>query len=255
MSFPDVRVTFAGARRLARYNWPLYAFAGLMVFGGILVASLSMVPLSVRCLAAVGAAGAVWFASASFLAFHWMFDRSELTRWQWLIRVLGQPPARWVLITAGLEETTGPLGDIFPGTDGKILDIYDPASMTEPAITRARRQKAGVSAISTRLDALPVEDGWSDAVFVVLAAHEIRDAVERERFFHELTRILSQKGKVVLVEHLRDFASALAFGPGFFHFLPRREWLRLGSLARLRLESELSFTPFVRVFVYGASSP
>jgi hypothetical protein len=51
----------------------------------------------------------------------------------------------------------------------------------------------------------------------------------------------------VLVEHTRDAASFLAFGPGFLHFLPRSEWLRLVAASGLRVAKELRITPFVTV--------
>jgi SAM-dependent methyltransferase len=131
-----------------------------------------------------------------------------------------------------------------------MLDLYNPAVMTEPAVTRARQQKADVAALVVQPESLPVEDGWAELVVVTLAAHEIRDGRKRERFFQELRRIVSQEGRVVVVEHLRDLAAALAFGPGIFHFFPRGEWLRLGSRASLEVERERRITPFVRVFVY-----
>lgn len=159
-------------------------------------------------------------------------------------------PKRWVQINAGLEETTLPVNDVFPGAEGKMLDLFNPSVMTEPAISRARQEKTDVAAIAAKPDALPVEDGWADLVVVTLAAHEIRDVQKRERFFQELRRIMAPSGKLVVVEHLRDLAAALAFGPGVFHFLPRREWLRLGTLAGLEVERERRITPFVRVFVY-----
>lgn len=245
-------VTFAHARRIAGYNWPLYAAAGCGVFLGLVVSSCRGTPRALRWIAALGIAVAAWFACASFWAFHWMFDRSELLRGQWVGAEATLSPQRWVLINAGLAETTVPLQDIFPKAAGKVLDIFDPASMTEPAITRAREQKDGVPAVRAHPGALPVEDGWADLVLVMLAAHEIRDGGARERFFHELSRIASPDGKVILVEHLRDLAAALTFGPGMFHFLPRREWLRLGSLAGLEMERERRITPFVRVFTYRA---
>jgi ubiquinone/menaquinone biosynthesis C-methylase UbiE len=102
-----------------------------------------------------------------------------------------------------------------------------------------------------RCDALPVGDGWADAVFLLLTAHEIRKAEDRDQFFAEVARILSPGGRVVLVEHLRDTWNAVAFGPGFFHFFSRGEWLRTAARARLRVESERRMTPFVRVFVLG----
>jgi hypothetical protein len=90
-------------------------------------------------------------------------------------------------------------------------------------------------------------------VVVTLAAHEIRESGKREGFFLELRRIVSPAGRVVVVEHLRDLAAALAFGPGIFHFFPRGEWLRLGSRVGMELEHERAITPFVRVFVFCRS--
>jgi SAM-dependent methyltransferase len=247
------RIRFDRAVRIAGYNWPLYAAAGVGIVGGVVLACLSEVPLPVRWLGGAGAAIAGWFACASFYAFHSMFDRSELLGGEWLKEELPQAPARWVQINVGLEETTLPLGEVFPGAEGKLLDLYNPAVMTEPAVTRARQQKADVAAIVVQPESLPIEDGWAELVVVTLAAHEIRDGQKRERFFQELRRIASQEGRVVVVEHLRDLAAALAFGPGIFHFFPRGEWLRLGSRVSLEVERERRITPFVRVFVYRCS--
>jgi hypothetical protein len=87
-------------------------------------------------------------------------------------------------------------------------------------------------------------------VVVTLAAHEIRDRQKRQRFFQELSRIVSPQGKLIVVEHLRDLAAALAFGPAILHFFPRREWLDLGSATGLEVERERRITPFVRVFIF-----
>jgi SAM-dependent methyltransferase len=243
-------VTFTHARRIAGYNWPLYAGAACGILAGALVIFHPGTPPALRWAAALGISVAAWFAAASFWAFHWMFDRSELLRGQWVAAEADSPPKSWVLINAGLAETTVPLQEVFPNAEGKALDIFDPASMTEPAITRVRQQKTGVPAATVPPDALPVANRSANLVLVMLAAHEIRDGGARERFFRELARIVAPDGKVILVEHLRDLAAALAFGPGMFHFLPRREWLRLGSLAGLQLEHERRMTPFVRVFTY-----
>jgi len=180
MSRPTNRGTFTGALTIARYNWPFYAAAAAVVIGGAATACLPGLPSPLRWTTAIGAALAGWLACASFLAAHVVFDRSELTRWRWLSQELDPPPARWIHINAGLEETQAPLREIFPAADGKVLDIYDPESMTEPAIARARQQRAVEAGIPARSDVLPVDSGWADAVFLLMTAHEIRVPAKRE---------------------------------------------------------------------------
>lgn len=250
MSAPPRSITFARAVRIAGYNWPLYATAGVCIIIGLDLAIMPDVPPLVRWLGSAGAVVAGWFACASFWAFHFMFDRSELLSGQWLKVEFPNAPSPWVQINVGLEETTLPLADVYPGTEGKTLDLYNPTLMTEPAVTRARQQKAEVESIAIQPDSLPVEDGWAELVVVMLAAHEIRDDKKREQFFEELRRVMSQTGRLIVVEHLRDWAAALAFGPGIFHFFPREEWFRLGKCVGLEVERERRITPFVRVFIY-----
>jgi SAM-dependent methyltransferase len=238
-------VTFAGGLRVARYSWPLYAGAAAGLVVGALVASSSRAPPPLRVAALAGMAIALWFACASLLAFHWIFDRSPLTRWEW-IRELGPAPARWVHVNAGLDETHAPIARLFPGSEGREVDIFDPASMTAPTLARARGGREGTGA---RPGALPVDSGWADAVYVVLAAHEVRDPAAREELFRELRRILAPQGRLVLIEHPRNLAGALAFGPGVLHFLPMAMWSRLAAGNGLRLLEERAMSPFVCVRV------
>lgn len=254
MHSPPRRITFARALRIAGYNWPLYAGAAVAIAVGVLLACLPQAPAALRWVGAAGALVAVWGAVASFWAFHAMFDRSELLDGRWLADEVPQPPGRWIQVNAGLEETTLPMADVFPAAEGKTLDLYNPAVMTEPAVTRARQHNAGVTAVAVTPESLPVEDGWADLVVVTLAAHEIRDASQRQRFFEELRRVVSPAGRVIVIEHLRDLPAALAFGPGIIHFFPRGEWLGLASHAGMELARERRMTPFIRVFVFRRSS-
>jgi hypothetical protein len=57
---------------------------------------------------------------------------------------------------------------------------------------------------------------------------------------------------VILVEHLRDPANFIAFGPGFLHFHSRRGWQRGWESAGFGLADEFRITPWVRVFVLRA---
>jgi hypothetical protein len=243
------RNTFDRALRIAGYNWPLYAGAAIAIVVGVTLLCAPGVPRSLRWVGGLGAAIAGWYAVASFSAFHWMFDRSQLLDGMWL-RKLSSEPRRCIQINAGLEETTLPLSDIFPDAELKTFDLYDPTVMTEPALTRARQRKSDAMTTAVQPGSLPVDSGWADFVVVTLAAHEIRNGLHREQFFRDLRRVVSPAGKVVVVEHLRDFVAALAFGPGMFHFFRRSEWLSLGSRVGLDVERELPITPFIRVFVY-----
>src|SRR5947207_3595667 len=166
MSATPRPISFARAARIAGYSWPLYVAAGVAVVGGAVLACLPGVPLPLRWLGGAGAVIAGWFACASFWAFHAMFDRSELLRGQWLKEELPHEPGRWVQVNAGLEETTLPMAEVFPEAEGKTLDLYDPAVMTEPAVTRARQQRADGGAVAVRPESLPVEDAWAELVVV-----------------------------------------------------------------------------------------
>lgn len=240
-------MNFAHARKVAALSWPLYAGAS----GGVVIAALVLVlseSATFRWAASLAILVTVWLACASFWAFHWMFDASGLLSGSWLLAPDIPVPERWVQINTGLEQTSLPLETIFPAVPGQVIDVYDPAVMTEPAIARARRGRHASSGSSALAG---VDSASADLVVVMLAAHEIRDRRLRERFFKEVARIVSRRGRVVLVEHLRDITAAAVFGPGVFHFFPRSEWLELGSMARLNLDREFRITPFVRVFVFG----
>ena len=236
-------MSFAQARRVAAFSWPLYvaAFCLAVLVGGM----LPLIGNSVlRGAAALIGLVVLWWAGASFWAFHVMFDKSNLLSGSWLCRLIAKPE-RWVQFTTGLEQTSLPIESLFPAAEGRVVDVYDEDVMTEPALTRARKRH---SSEARALQSGKIESGWGDLVVVMLTAHEIRRAAERERLFEEVARIASQEGLVVLVEHLRDLAAAITFGPGVFHFYPRTTWLRLAASAELHLEDEFSITPFVRVF-------
>jgi SAM-dependent methyltransferase len=241
-------MSFTHALRIAGYNRRLYVVGVFAVVAGIVFVLAPGVPRDLRIAASVGVLIAAWFTAASFLAFYWMFDRSELLTGRWLPELV-PAPARWIQINAGLEETTLPLETLFPHTSGRLLDIYQPDAMTEPALARAREREGGVAAHGSRPDALGIDDASAELIVVMLAAHEIREPARREAFFRELVRALTTNGTIVLVEHLRNIAAALTFGPGLFHFLPRSEWLRLAGLTGLKVARERSITPYVTVLV------
>src|SRR4051812_5266931 len=84
MSGSPQRITFARALRIAGYSWPLYAGAGAAIAVGLALACLTAAPPLLRWLGVAAAMVAGWFACSSFVAFHWMFDRSGLLNGHWL---------------------------------------------------------------------------------------------------------------------------------------------------------------------------
>ena len=96
----------------------------------------------------------------------------------------------------------------------------------------------------------PLRDAEFETIFLIFVAHELRHRSARLRFFREVVRSLKPGGRVVLVEHLRDFNNFVAYGPGALHFFSRSEWLRVCSQAGLFSLAELSVTPFIRCLVF-----
>jgi len=244
----STRGKYEGLLEIISYNRRFYALTALAVMAGIIIAVL-LPGKPALLLAAASLLTLAWIA-VSLLVSHYIYDRSQLYDFRWMRDLLPQVLRNWVNIHAGLDQTSELLQSVFPGSNGQILDIYNPVEMTEPSIARAREiSAAGPAAIQADFKHLPLPGSSCDAVFLIFAAHELRRRSARVEFFREAARVLAAGGAVVLVEHLRDMANFLAFGPGFLHFQLRGEWLYAAVSANLRVQQEMKITPFVRVFV------
>ncbi|MEO6954666.1 MAG: methyltransferase domain-containing protein [Polyangia bacterium] len=223
-----------GARRIFSYNWPIYV--------GTWVASLVVLALAPWWMK-VGAAVALAWSAGSLVVSHWVYDRSPLAAGTWVDPLLPARTEAWASIDAGLDAEVALAP---PGRCIARLDIYDGSVVHAPSVRRARAMtpRSHVATAASAL-ALPLPDASCDLIAVVFTAHEIRDRAHRERFFAELWRSLRPHGRVLLVEHVRDVANFAAFGPGYVHFQPRAEWLRLAALTKLDVVTETRVTPFV----------
>lgn len=244
------RAKFAGVLGILQYNWHYYATSLCAILCIWALLWLRLLPRTVGIALIVAAAVVAFWSLISVLASYYIYDHAGVTRWGWIPSTLSFPPRRWLNIHAGLDESTLALSRLLPNTRYEALDIYDSREMTEPSIARARLMRAPAQpALVGKLDALPLPDRDRDTLFVLFAAHEIRQPDRRAEFFREVARVMANSGQLVLVEHLRDWKNFVAFGPGFLHFYSRREWLRLAKTARLTIEHEVSATPFVRCFL------
>jgi ubiquinone/menaquinone biosynthesis C-methylase UbiE len=241
---------FAGVIKIVRFNVQFYILSALGIVGAGLLLASRRLPQSLQLIVLCGAALAMFWTLSSLLVSWYVYDHVGVTRWRWLRPLLPVPLHRWANIHAGLDESTTALRQMFPQTEGSVVDIYDSQEMTEPSIARARRIHPSTAPFhSGKHNALPLSDNDYDAVFLLFAAHEVRTAEHRTGLLREVARVLRETGHVVLVEHMRDWKNFLAFGPGFLHFHSRRNWIRNIRNAGLVVEEESQITPFVACFV------
>lgn len=242
------RGRFQGVRQILQFNRRFYA--GTLVGVAVAFTLIPYVPGIWRLLLMGASLPAFFWICSSLLVSHYIYDRFPLYDLTWLKRALSQTPRRWLSIHAGLDEFSHNLPALFPLGEGRVLDIYDPREMTEHSIEVARRiAPVSARAISADWAALPLPADAYDAVFLIFTAHELRRHESRAQLFRELARVLRRGGEVALVEHCRDWANFLAFGPGVLHFFSRRIWRRAAEAAGLEVRTEFSLTPFVHVWM------
>jgi SAM-dependent methyltransferase len=181
----------------------------------------------------------------------YVYDLSGYYQFRWLNNLIGgQERINLIVnINAGFDETSFIIKEKFPRCDLEVFDFYNAERHTEPAIKRAR--KVSLRYPNTRKiasNSIPVEDSTADIVFLLSAVHEIRSQTEKVVFLKECHRLCKQDGKVIMVEHLRDFPNFLAFSVGFTHFFSRSAWKRAFQDAGFSTFRETKFTPFMSVF-------
>ena len=246
------RGKWAGMLAIARFNWPLYAAAGGSLLLGLVALRAGgwLVPAGGLAVLVSG-----YFLLGSLGVSHWVYDRSDLYRWSWLEQALGDARGgNLVICHCGFDEISEMLEAQCPQARWRVLDHYDPQTMTEPSIRRARKfHPPRTGSVTARFDRWPVADSAVDGVLGMLAIHELRSDAERAAWFAEARRCLTANGRVVLVEHVRDVANFVAFGPGFLHFHSVAAWRRSWQAGGLLLGGGFRITPFVRVFVLKPS--
>jgi SAM-dependent methyltransferase len=240
------RAPYQGLVQIFNFNRPFYIRT---LSGAIASIILSMwLPLTLRSLLLTATGAAIFGTCSSLLVSHYIYDRSGFYNLYWLEGCLSRPPASWINIHSGVDETSLGIAALFPGSEGQTVDIYDPREMTEPSIERARGMTA-TRGTAADWRALPAPDQEFDAAFLIFAAHELRRHEARVRLFQEIARVLRVGGELVLVEHSRDWANFLAFGPGFLHFFSTRTWQNAALAADLPMQLHRTLTPFIHVFV------
>jgi SAM-dependent methyltransferase len=234
--------------QVVQYNCGIYTCALLIICAAWISFPYAQ-PVVERIVVVGFAVPLLFWLCSSLLVSHYVYDCSPLYALNWVGRELPKAPQRWINVHAGVDETSHLLAQLFPTAVGEILDVHDPEEMTEASIRRARRtHRSLMRSKPADWRALPIANDTIDAAFLFFVAHEFRRDEARTQLFRELARVLRSDGELSVVEHLRDCANFLAFGPGFLHFFSRSKWLRTAAAAGLQVRTEKSITPFVRVF-------
>ena len=248
---PTSRRRLEGLIRIFQFNRRFYTWAGLVLLGGgIALAGLVTLPSFPNWLFAGGFLGwllALWWVFGSLIVSHWIYDRSDLYRFDWLRQKVwdNDPPPDATIVHAGYDEVSALLDETFPEMEWTTLDFHDPVIMPEPSIVIAREKypPPGNQKAITYLD-------WGDhktsLVLFPLTAHELRLPEQRRELLRQAGKACH---KIVLVEHLRDLPNLVAFGPGFFHFHSPKSWENDIGKSGLQIEKTFRISPFIRCYI------
>ncbi len=241
-----VRRPFQGVWNIVRFNWHFY-----VIF--LLLLPLIYFGLEVMVSGVVAIAGLVILVVPvliSLLVSFYVYDCSQLYEYRFLDEFDFNTSDTIVNINAGFDETSQAISDRFPEAKLEVFDFYNPERHTESSIKRARKAYPpfpGAKTIDTT--DLPLQDQAVSGVFAIMSAHEIRDREERVMFLKEIRRVLSDEGRLLVVEHLRNIPNFLAYTIGAFHFFSKKDWRNCFNAAGLAIEKEIKITPFVSIFI------
>lgn len=224
-----------GVMNIIRFNWHFYVIAMICIAGLILLHQPFIIGLIV--LSITVSLGVSWY----------VYDYSDLYTLNWLDI---PSPAEVVNINAGFDETSVLLSAKYPTAKLTVFDFYDPVKHTAVSIERARKAYAAYpGTITITTASIPLPSASADVIVLMLAAHEIRDRVERGIFFTQLKGCLRDKGQIIVLEHLRDMPNFIAYNIGFFHFFSKQTWMHTFNVAGLVVVKETKLTPFLSAFI------
>jgi hypothetical protein len=245
------RKKLQGIRNIIRFNWHFYVMALLAIFVLCVLQAFTKTILLVYLYHLL--AFFVFVNTFMSLAVSlYVYDLSNLYSLNWLDDVLLEnlpKNAKLVNIHAGFDETSSLLAQKYNEANLQVFDFYDQQKHTEISIERARKAYPpypNTQKITTQ--DIPLPNNSIDYIFLLFAAHEIRNDEERNIFFSILANKLTENGKLIVVEHLRDIPNFLAYTIGFLHFFPKKLWFTTFQQANLQILQEQKITPFVSVF-------
>ncbi|WP_299107405.1 methyltransferase domain-containing protein [uncultured Tenacibaculum sp.] len=186
----------------------------------------------------------------------YVYDYSRYYDFEWLekLELVDSRNTKILNINAGFDETSFIIKRKLSKSTLKVFDFYEELKHTERAIKIARKvSQVYPNTEVIKTNRIPLKDKSVDTIFLLSAAHEIRSNSEKVTFLKECNRVLKYKGKIILVEHLRDLPNFLAFSVGFTHFFSKNTWKNVFKEAGLSIKNEIKFTPFMSIFNFSKS--
>jgi len=243
-----IRKPFQGVTNIIRFNWHFYLLSVIIIL--FLLAFASFINSKFRFVIFVLCALAVLVNLISLSVSFYIYDLSNLYSLHWLNKLIKNDVKSIANIHAGFDETSELLHKKYPNATLHVFDFYDEKKHTEVSIKRARKAYPAfrnTKQVST--SSLPLPNNSVDVAFLIFAAHEIRNDIERIIFFKELRRILKDDGKIIVTEHLRNVPNFLAYNIGFFHFLPKLTWFKTFDSAGMKIDDKIKITPFISIYI------
>ena len=230
----EQRKNFQGVINILRFNWHFYVFA----FAVVVLLQLFKIVWEGKFILLWNILIFLTVAPTllTVLVSWYVYDFSGLYNLRFLDDLRLPENSTIVNINAGFDETSQLIQNKYPRAKLRVFDFFDPEKNTEISIHRARKvypPYPNTEIIS--FNALPLESNSVDLILLIFAAHEIRQEIDRNIFFKELKRVLKIDGRILLIEHLRDFPNFMAYNFGFFHFIPKNSWLRTFDSAGFKL--------------------
>lgn len=241
------RKPFEGVVNILQFNWHFFLIGFLsliLLITGVLTYHIFFHPI-------IWAIIILGFIALTFpiIISYYVYDLSGLYKLNWLNTYNIQSKDRIANINAGFDETSYSIQQKFKVAHLSVFDFYNAEKHTEVSIERARKKYSIFpNTLKLELHEQPLTSAPFDYIFVIFAAHEIRNPSERIAFFDCLKKSLANNGKIILVEHLRDLPNFIAYTIGAFHFYSKKSWRHIFSSVNLVVENESKLTPFISVF-------
>lgn len=242
------RKPFQGVLNILDFNRHFYIYGIAALISLLVFAYVAKLPTILSILILIGF---TYGLLMPLIISAYVYDFSQYYSMEWLDRYINDKskPLNVVNINAGFDETSFIIKDKLKNATLNVFDFYDEELHTEAAIIRARK----VSLVYPNTESIdsnkiPLEDNVTDIVFLLSSAHEIRKFEEKVEFLKECHRICKPNGKIIMVEHLRDFPNFVAFTIGFNHFFSKAIWKKAFAVAGMTTINEEKFTPFMSIF-------